>query len=114
MPEAAPYLHGDSVAWKHNVGLAWQVLAADPEPHTLPVQSGPEAQLGLGVAAFNPRHVSGAALGIDRVCHGSGHLVRDQRADLSYREAGLGRVDDAVAGGTHHRHVAHQRDAVRL
>ena len=67
VPEASVDEHGDSARGEHQVGLAGQVAAVEPEAQPPGVQVSADRHFGLGVLATHTRHDAAALISVVEV-----------------------------------------------
>jgi hypothetical protein len=69
MPKTAVYEDDGLPARKDDIGPSGQAATMEPKPKSLPVQHGPNSELGSGVATLDPPHVPTSLFTADPICH---------------------------------------------
>jgi len=62
VPETAMYEYDTPVFWQNDVRTSRKLPGVKPEAEAFSVKHRPEQKLGLGIPAFNPRHVPASPL----------------------------------------------------
>ena len=98
MPEAPVDKNADAVAWKNDVGMAWQIAAVQPEAVSHRMKHSANGQLGLCVLAANPAHQAAARLWTQSISHPSKKLPRILQKCKACRSANVPVGNDAPEG----------------
>jgi len=64
MPKAPVYEDHHTQAWKHDIGLTWQVPSMQAETQASPMKQLPHENLRFCILSSEPRHQGAASLSV--------------------------------------------------